>query len=79
MVEARGKNMNLLNINKMLRSKKGIFILEYVALVALVVLALLAMRIYLKGAVCGRFRSAADSFGMGRQYDPNQTTETNNW
>lgn len=66
-----------LNIDNMKsRSKKGVFTFEYVVLIALVVLALLAMRFYLKGAMQGRLRSAADSFGQGRQYEPGVTVET---
>ena len=68
--------------NKFMRgwqSRAGSFTIEYTALVILIVLALLAMKFYLRGAMCGSFRSVADSFGQGRQYEPGVTTETTSW
>ena len=52
---------------------KGNLILEYSVLIAIVVAALLCMQIYVKRAICGRWRQAADVFGSGRQYEPNVT------
>ena len=57
-------------------SKKGVFSFEYVLIVVLIVLALLALRLYVNRAVCGKLRSSADAFGYGRQYEPGVTVET---
>ncbi|MFC1708482.1 hypothetical protein ACFL2J_00280 [Candidatus Omnitrophota bacterium] len=68
--------MNLIMGNR--GSKKGSFVIEYTVLVVLIILALVAMRLYLKNAICGRLRSAGDSFGQGRQYEKGVTTVTTN-
>ncbi len=47
----------------------GISVIEYSLIVAVAVTALLGMSVYVKRAVCGRWRQAADTFGYGRQYD----------
>ena len=49
---------------------KAISVIEYSMLVAIVVAALLGMQIYLKRAISGRWRQAADTFGYGRIYAP---------
>ena len=69
-------NMNL-NIRKQ-KSKRGVFTVEFMVLIVIIVLALLAMQLYLKRSVNGRFRSAGDSFGQGRQYEPGVTRVTFN-
>jgi len=48
---------------------KGISFIEYTMLIAIVVAALVGIQIYLKRAICGRWRQAADTFGFGRQYN----------
>lgn len=70
-----GINLDMVNI----RSKKGSFTLEYTVFIVLLLLALLAMRFYLKGAMQGKLRSAADAFGQGRQYESGVTCETKSW
>lgn len=52
---------------------KGNLILEYSVLIAIVIAALVCMQVYLKRAICGRWRQSADVFGSGRQYEPNVT------
>ena len=47
---------------------------EFTVLLAVVLAALLAMRIYAKRAFAGRLRQAVDS--VGEQYDPRHTTST---
>ena len=47
---------------------KAMSTIEYGLLIAIVAAALLGINIYLKRAVCGRFRQVADIFGFGRQY-----------
>ena len=49
--------------------KKGSLAIEYVVLVAVVIAAFLGMQVYIKRAICGRWRAAADAFGQGRQYE----------
>lgn len=48
---------------------KGVSVIEYSLIVAVAVAALLSMSIYVKRAISGRWRQAADTFGYGRQYD----------
>ncbi|MFC1631571.1 hypothetical protein ACFL1I_07845 [Candidatus Omnitrophota bacterium] len=57
-----------------LRNKKGSSILEYVALIVLLIAAFLLMEKYVKRSLCDRWRSAGDIFGGGRQYLPNVTS-----
>lgn len=52
----------------------GSLTIEYAALIAIAAAALLAMSAYFKGALCGRYRESADTFGHGRQYDLEKTT-----
>lgn len=42
-------------------------VVEYSLLVAIVIAALLAMQVYVKRAVSGRWKEAGDVFGFGRQ------------
>lgn len=66
--------MNLRIKNRML--KKGVFSVEFVTLIVLLSLALLAMRFYLRRSTCGSYRSTGDAFGQGRQYEPGVTIVT---
>lgn len=52
---------------------KGNLILEYALLIAIVVAALVSMQLYVKRALCGRWRQTAEVFSAGRQYEPNVT------
>ncbi len=47
---------------------------EYAAVVAIVVAALLSMQVYIKRGVSGRLRASVDS--LGEQYAPRHTTST---
>ena len=47
--------------------RKGMSIIEYSLLIAIVAAALFAMQFYLKRAVSGRWKEAGDVFGFGRQ------------
>ena len=55
---------------------RGSFILEYSVLIAIVIAALVCMQVYVKRAICGRWRQVGDVFGSGRQYEPNVTQIT---
>ncbi len=51
----------------------GASVLEYVIVVLAVILALIAMRPYLKNAITGQYRKAGEGIGFFRQYDPKDT------
>ena len=49
--------------------------LEYSALLVLVLAGFIAMHIYISRGFAGKWKDAGDSFGSGRQFDPNFTEE----
>lgn len=49
---------------------KGMLSLEYAAFIAILIVALLAMSVYIRRAICGKLRDSGDTFGYGRQYSP---------
>ena len=53
--------------------RKGTFTIEYAILITVLVVALLGMFIYLRSALCGRWRQTIDAFGDGRLYFPGRT------
>jgi hypothetical protein len=63
----RGKSM--FNDAVLKRWSKGMTILEYSLLIAALLAALMGMQLYLRRAVSSKWREAADTFGMGRQYE----------
>lgn len=54
-------------------NKKAQSLIEYSALLAILVAALLAMFTYLRFSLQGRIRESADVFGRGEQYEPGIT------
>jgi hypothetical protein len=56
-----------------MRRMRGFSTLEYAALMVGVAFALIAMQFYLSRVVSGHAKSAADTFGFGRQYAPGKT------
>jgi Flp pilus assembly pilin Flp len=54
---------------------RGSLMLEYSVLIVIVIVALVGMQVYLRRAVCGRWRQSADVFGFGRQYEPGGVTK----
>ncbi len=44
--------------------------LEYAVLIAVVVAGIVIMQIYMKAALSGRWKTMADTFGGGQQYEP---------
>ena len=54
--------------NQMKKTKASLM-LEYAVLIAVVVAALVAMSVYFRNAISGRYREAGDTFGFGRQYE----------
>ncbi len=55
------------------RMIKGTIALEYSVIIAVVIAALIGIQIYVKRAVCARWRESGDVFGFGRQYDKGTT------
>jgi hypothetical protein len=53
-------------------SRRGQSTMELAFTIAVVSAALVAMSVYMKRAISGRYRSAADT--VGEQYDPRRTT-----
>jgi Flp pilus assembly pilin Flp len=51
-------------------NRRAASVIEYSLLVAVTVAAIIGIQIYLKRAISGNWRQAADTFGYGRQYDP---------
>ena len=51
----------------------GSLAIEYTVLVVIVVAALIGMQVYIRRAISGRWREAADGFGHGRQYEYGST------
>ncbi len=51
-----------------INNAKGVSVIEYTLITIVVLAALLGMQIYMKRAISGRWRQAADTFGYGRQY-----------
>ncbi|MCX5711223.1 MAG: hypothetical protein NT060_04640 [Candidatus Omnitrophica bacterium] len=58
-------------------SIRGQSLIEYVALVLIVLGAFISMRIFLQRAFHERARETADTFGQGEQYEPGVTRITN--
>jgi len=56
--------------------RRATFTVEYATLIIVLVLALLAMQLYLKRSMFGRLRGVGDTFGQGKQYEPYLTTVT---
>ena len=54
-------------------SGRGQAAVEYAVLVAVMVAALIAMCVYTKRALSGKWRAVGDTFGHGRQYEPGVT------
>ena len=52
------------------KMKKAISISEYAVIIFIAAAVFVTMGIYVKRAIQGRWRDAADSFGAGMQYSP---------
>ena len=58
-----------------IRQRNGSSVLEYSMVIAVVLLALLAFHRYIYRAMAGKWKEAGDTFGYGKQYDPEKTTD----
>lgn len=56
--------------------RKGVSIIEYSLLIAIVIAALIGIQIYVKRAICSNWKNAGDVFGFGRQFQPDTTQIT---
>ena len=57
------------------RQKKAASALEYTLLVTIILTAILVTQKYVVRGFAGRWKAVGDSFGMGKQYDPQKTLE----
>lgn len=71
MRRSRSVEVDALKINRC-----GIATLEYAVFIAALLLALLSLQAPLRRALCAKWRDAADSFGSGRQYNPDSPKAT---
>ncbi|MFH0762493.1 MAG: Flp family type IVb pilin [Candidatus Omnitrophota bacterium] len=53
--------------------KSALTTIEYAFLIAIVAAVLIAMSLYIKRALSGKWREVGDTFGYGRQYEVNET------
>lgn len=53
----------------MANRSQGFLAIEYVVLISILVAALVAMAVYMKRSLCGKWREVGDTFGYGRQYE----------
>ncbi len=58
---------------RILDKRKATTALEYSVVIAVLVAALLGIQIYIKRAVCARWKESGDVFGFGRQYSKTNT------
>ena len=58
-----------------LRKKSAVSTLEYTFLIVIIIMAILATQKYIVRGFAGRWKQLGDSFGMGKQYDPQKTLE----
>lgn len=60
----------------MLNKNRGFSVIEYSLLIAIVAAGLIAAAVYLKRGIMGKWRQSGDTFGAGRQFDPETTAVT---
>jgi hypothetical protein len=58
-----------------LRRKKAFAIMEYFVLFVILMTAFLTFKDYILRGMAGKWKSAADQFGHGRQYHPTDSVE----
>lgn len=54
-------------------NQKGFSIIEYVIMLIIILLAILAIRGYVLKSTAGRYKAVGDSYGLGRQYATDRT------
>ncbi|MDI6606056.1 MAG: hypothetical protein QME65_02805 [Candidatus Omnitrophota bacterium] len=62
------------NLRQKNQQRSAFSVIEYTFLIAIIAAVLIGMSIYLKHALCGKWRAVGDTFGYGRQYEVNKTT-----
>ena len=73
-------------LRQMRHFKAGQATFEYIVLLTVILFAFLVFQKYIARGLMGRWRASGESFGAGRQYDPNHTIActfdfqyTNSW
>lgn len=56
------------NREEQMKKTKALTILEYCLIIILVIAVVLLMQIYVRRALVGKWKSAADTIGFGRQW-----------
>ena len=56
-------------------NKKGLAVAEYIILFVIILSAFLMMRHYLQNGIYSSWGKAGQTFGFGRQFDPQKTVE----
>ncbi len=54
---------------------KAYAFVEYAFLISLVITGIMAMSVYFRRAISGKWKDSADSFGYGLQYEPGVTVQ----
>lgn len=57
------------------KKKQAQAVLEYVVLLLFVIGAILVFQKYVARSISGRWKAVGDTFGSGRQFDPNRTAQ----
>ena len=57
------------------KRKTGVSALEYTLLISVILFTILSFQKYLVRGFAGRWKVAGDTFGFGKQYDPQKTIE----
>jgi hypothetical protein len=58
-----------------MKTKKGFSVVEYTLLFVIIISAFLVMRNYIQRGIYGTWGKAGQSFGYGRQFDPQKSIE----
>ena len=64
-----------MSILKCRRNRRAMVTIEYIVLLIIILFSIFLFRKYLTHGLSGKFKSVGDSFGMGRQFDPAQSTQ----
>jgi Flp pilus assembly pilin Flp len=54
------------------REKNSISVVEYTVFILVIILALIGMSKYLRRAISGKWKTSIDTYGWGRQYNPDR-------
>ncbi len=60
-------------MNKQVNQRKAFAVIEYLVMVAIIVLTFITFRFYVQHGYQGQMARTGESFAFGRQYDPEDT------